>query len=89
MAPATHTPLAYVSGDYVTIKNNEITNRRPGSEATLAGICINTYAPSAPVYGLLITDNDIHHCGRIPSSNHDHGIYLTSTRDATIRNNQI
>jgi len=82
-------PSPTVSGDYVTIKDNEITNRRPGSEATLAGICINTYAPSAPVYGLLITGNDIHNCGRIPSSNHDHGIYLTSTRGATIRGNWI
>ena len=33
---------------------------------------------------VVIDDNRIHDCGRLPATNHDHGIYVESTRDAVI-----
>ena len=85
-ASCSRLPSPTINGAYVHLINNDISSRRPGAESTKAGICINA-GTTDKIYGLVIESNKIHHCGRIPSSNHDHGIYLSNTRDTTIKNN--
>jgi parallel beta-helix repeat protein len=82
-------PSPTVNGDHAHLIGNDISNRRAGWEATLAGSCINVGDSEVKVKETLIENNRIHDCGRIPSSNHDQGIYLTSSRGAIVRNNWI
>src|SRR5215213_1241715 len=72
-------PSPTVNGDHAHLIGNDISNRRAGWEATLAGSCINVGDSEVKVKETLIENNRIHDCGRIPSSNHDQGIYLTSS----------
>jgi parallel beta-helix repeat protein len=68
----------------VVLRDNEITNRH-------RGICVHVgswYAGPAP-RGVVIERNRIHDCGRLPATNHDHGIYLSESRGAVIRDNWI
>jgi hypothetical protein len=76
-------------GDHGAILDNDISSRSASAPATKAGICINAGTSGTTITRLLIQDNKIHHCGRLPSDNHDHGIYLTHTRDTTVKNNLI
>ena len=39
--------------------------------------------------GSVIEGNRIHGCGRLPPTNHDHGIYVAHAKNTTIRNNVI
>src|SRR5437763_4170615 len=82
-ATCTHLPSPTVNGDHVTFSGNEVTNHH-------VGIC---FALGNAGYGRaehdLITGNRIHDCGRIPASNHDHGIYLTAADDTTVTGNVI
>jgi parallel beta-helix repeat protein len=39
--------------------------------------------------GVVIENNRIHGCGLMPPQNHDHGIYIASSRNLVIRNNLI
>ena len=39
--------------------------------------------------GTVIEESRIHNCGRLPSENQDHGIYLSAASDTTIRDNWI
>lgn len=82
-------PSPTINGDYTHLIGNDISNRRPGSEATLAGICNNAGSGGTRVTGLRFEDNLIHDCGRLPRSNYDHGIYLGSTDGAVVQNNTI
>ena len=38
---------------------------------------------------MVIERNRIHDCGELPSTNKDHGIYLSEARDAIVRDNWI
>jgi len=68
----------------VVLRNDEITNRH-------TGICVTvgSYYSNPPPKNVRIANNSIHDCGRLPKTNHDHGIYLAESRDAVIRNNWI
>src|SRR5437763_15407043 len=82
-ATCTHLPSPTVNGDHVTFSGNHVTNHH-------VGIC---FALGTAGYGRaehdLIPGNRIHDCGRIPASNHDHGIYLTAADDTTVTGNVI
>ncbi|MBV9213964.1 MAG: right-handed parallel beta-helix repeat-containing protein [Actinobacteria bacterium] len=76
-------PSPTVNGDYVIFSGDDVTNDH-------VAICFDLGNAS---YGRaehdVIENNRIHDCGRIPSSNHDHGIYLTAADDTTVTGNVI
>lgn len=75
-------PLIYA--DRAKLLNNEITNDH-------TAICVHVgsyYSAPAPV-GVRIKNNQIHECGRLPRTNHDHGIYLGESQRTTVRGNWI
>ncbi|MEK6326234.1 MAG: right-handed parallel beta-helix repeat-containing protein [Actinomycetota bacterium] len=75
-------PKIYADG--TVLRDNEITNGH-------AEICVQVsawYDGPAPE-GVVIERNRIHHCGEIPSTNMDHGIYLSEARDVIVRDNWI
>jgi Right handed beta helix region len=68
----------------VTLRGNEITNQH-------SGICVHLsrfYSEPAP-RDVVIERNVIHDCGRLPATNHDHGIYIGQGRDTIVRDNWI
>ena len=77
-----HGPLIYA--DRVVLRGNEITNHN-------TAICVNIsdYPGEAEPRGVLIEGNRIHHCGTLPATNHQHGIYVAHARGTVIRNNSI
>ena len=88
-ATCTVLPSPTINGDHVHIVGNDISNRRAGSEATLAGICINVGSSGFTATDTLIEGNRIHDCGRLPTTNHDHGIYVSDARGTRIVGNLI
>jgi parallel beta-helix repeat protein len=74
-----------VNGDRVTFRGNEITNR--------SGICLLLGAGFESRYGrarqVVVQGNRIHHCGRLPATGHDHGIYVEGTNGVRITNNVV
>jgi parallel beta-helix repeat protein len=78
-------PSPQVNGDRVVLRGNDITNRHSGICVILGG--------AFPRYGVavepVVTRNRIHDCGRLPRTNHDHGIYAEGTRGARITGNFI
>lgn len=82
-APSLPSPL--VLGDRATFRGNDVTNAN--------GICFNlgaaTWSPKVEVQGIVIDSNRIHNCGRLPATNHDHGIYVENARDTLIVGNAI
>jgi parallel beta-helix repeat protein len=85
-----HNPSPTINAANVTLADNDISHRDPANPGTNAGICVSgstwngTSGDNA-----IIERNRIHDCGRLPASNHDHGIYLTDTDGVIIRNNVI
>jgi parallel beta-helix repeat protein len=84
--PATgDTPSLQVNGDRIVLRGNSITNHHTGTCVILGG--------AFPRYGLavdaVVDRNRIHDCGRLPRTNHDHGIYVEGTRGARITDNLI
>ena len=75
-------PLIYA--DAVVLRGNEISNNH-------TGICvhIDDYSDSPPPRGVVIENNVIRDCGRLPATNHDHGIYIANARDTVVRGNII
>jgi len=78
-------PSPTVNGDRVTFRNNEVTNAN-------TNICFVLGDGEGP-YGIAVSPtiagNRIHHCGRLPAANHDHGIYVEASRGAVITDNVI
>jgi parallel beta-helix repeat protein len=76
-------PSPTVNGDDIVFQDDDVTNDH-------SGIC---FALGNQAYGaaqrVIIRRNRIHDCGRIPSSNHDHGIYLSDANDVQILDNVI
>lgn len=75
-------PLIYASG--AVIAENEITNNN-------SDICvlIDSATGSAVPTGVVIRQNRIHDCGRLPATNQDHGIYVADAQGTVIRDNLI
>jgi hypothetical protein len=75
-------PRIYADG--TVLRDNEITNNH-------TSICVQVgswYDDPAP-QGVVIERNRIHDCGELPSTNKDHGVYLSEARDAIVRDNWI
>jgi parallel beta-helix repeat protein len=76
-------PSPTVNGEHIEFVGNDVTNEH-------TGICFDL---GHPLYGtardITIRDNRIHDCGRLPRTNHDHGIYVGLARDTRIVGNRI
>jgi parallel beta-helix repeat protein len=72
-----------VNANHAVLRDNEITNRH-------TGICLllgsDDYGRAS---GTQILHNRIHDCGRLPATNHDHGIYAAFATGTVIRRNRI
>jgi parallel beta-helix repeat protein len=77
-------PSPTVNGDRITFAGNDVTNDH-------TAICFDL--GSVDGYGtaidVVIDGNRIHDCGKLPATNHDHGIYVEKSRNARIVNNVI
>jgi len=76
-------PSPTVNADGVTLRGNDISNRNTEICLTVGN---HRFGEAA---GTLIEGNRIHDCGRLPSTNLDHGIYVSHATDTVIRNNLI
>jgi parallel beta-helix repeat protein len=68
----------------VALRGNEITNGH-----TSICVQISRYYSDPPPRDVVIARNRIHDCGELPSTNKDHGIYVSEARHTVIRNNWI
>jgi parallel beta-helix repeat protein len=73
-----------INADGVALRGNWITNQH-------RGICITigSWFGGPPPRGVVIAGNRIHDCGRLPPTNHEHGIYVAEARGTIIRDNWI
>jgi parallel beta-helix repeat protein len=76
-------PSPTINGDHVTFAANDVTNHH-------TTIC---FILGSDTYGraqdTVIERNRIHDCGRLPATNHDHGIYVEASDRARIVDNWI
>jgi parallel beta-helix repeat protein len=76
-------PSPTVNADGVTFRRNDVTNYN-------RSIC---FALGHPDWGRAdntkIEFNRVHDCGRLPATNHDHGIYVATATNTLIRGNWI
>lgn len=77
-------PSPTVNGDRATFTSDDVTNYN-------TGICFVLGSPDqwGVAVAVVIQNSRIHNCGQLPATNHEHGIYVESTRDAVIQNNAI
>lgn len=77
-------PSPTVNGDRIVFRDNDVTNYH-------TGICFVLGSTSGwgTAEDVVLERNRIHDCGRIPATNHDHGIYVESARRARIVDNLI
>jgi hypothetical protein len=75
-------PRIYADG--TVLRGNEITNGH-----TDICVAIGSWYSGPPPRGVVIKRNWIHDCGELPSTNMDHGIYVSEARNTVIRNNWI
>lgn len=72
-----------INGDRDVLRNNEITNGN-------TRICVSpTDWQGLRASSFLIERNRIHNCGRLPNTNHDHGIYIGGADRGLVRDNVI
>jgi nitrous oxidase accessory protein NosD len=76
-------PSPTVNGRHILFVNNDVTNEH-------TGIC---FVLGHDRYGVArdvtIQRNRIHDCGRLPATNHDHGVYVAVARDTRVIGNWI
>jgi hypothetical protein len=77
-------PSPTVNGDDIVFRNDDVTNQHKG-------ICFNIGSDTG--YGralnTVLEGNRIHDCGRLPSTNLDHGVYVVSADNTQIVDNFI
>jgi parallel beta-helix repeat protein len=76
-----------IFGDHNTVSNSDISNGHMGESCVIVGEYEG--ADAHAVTGAVIDGNRIHDCGKASDGQHDHGIYLASSRDARVTNNVI
>ena len=82
---ASRTPNVRINGSRITIRRSVITNRH-------TGICISIgggFERWGIAHGVNLLQNRIHDCGRLPATNHDHGIYVEGSVGTVISGNLI
>ena len=78
-------PSPTINGDRVSFIANDVTNAHTPAICFIVGnsgrwgVAVDT----------LIQGNRIHNCGELPATNHDHGIYVESSRGLRILDNLI
>lgn len=76
-------PSPTVNGHNIVFADNDVTNRH-------TGIC---FVLGHERYGVArdvtIERNRVHDCGRLPATNHDHGVYVSVARDTQVVDNWI
>lgn len=77
-------PSPTVNGDRAHFVDDEVTNEHTAICFDLGSV-LGYGVADAP----LLERNRIHDCGKLPAQNHDHGIYVESTRNAVIRDNYL
>jgi parallel beta-helix repeat protein len=76
-------PSPTINGSDARVVGNDITS--PGS-----GICVATKAWDGHVPNRFrVVGNRVHNCGRLPPTEHDHGIYIADARGGLIRDNVV
>jgi parallel beta-helix repeat protein len=78
-------PSPTINGDRVAFIGNDVTN---GHSAAICFIVGNLRGWGVAV-DTLIQGNRIHNCGELPATNHDHGIYVESSRGLRVLDNLI
>jgi len=78
-------PSPQINGDRVVFRDNDVSNDHTGICFIVGG----DFADYGLAYGTVIASNRIHDCGRLPRTNHDHGIYVEGSRGARIVRNVI
>ena len=81
---AARAPSPTVLGDRAIFRNDDVTN-----ENTEICFILGSLARGFASEGTVIHGNRIHNCGKLPSQNRDHGLYLELARDTRITNNEI
>jgi len=72
-----------VNANRTVFRDNEITNRN-------TAICLLLGSDDyGRANGTRILHNRIHHCGHLPATNHDHGIYVAFATGTVIQRNRI
>jgi parallel beta-helix repeat protein len=78
-------PSPTINGDRVSFIGNDVTNAHTPAICFIVGhsgrwgVAVDT----------LIQGNRIHNCGELPATNHDHGIYVESSRRLRVLDNLI
>ncbi len=73
-----------IYADEVTLRDNEITN-----EHTSTCVHVTRYYSEPAPRGVVIEGNRIHDCGELPSTNKEHGVYISEARETVVRDNWI
>jgi parallel beta-helix repeat protein len=81
-ANAARLPSPTVNGDRATFRADDVTNGH-------TDICFVIGSSWGRAHGTVLQGNRIHDCGKIPSSNQDHGIYVSEADDTQILDNVI
>ena len=71
-----------ISASDVTFRGNDVTDDN-------TAICFAIGDASHTLNNVVIEDNNIHNCGKLPSGNQNHGIYIVSATNTIIRGNWI
>lgn len=80
---ANRLPSPTVNGDRITFARDDVTNEH-------TGICFDIGSATWGVaYDVTVQDSQVHDCGRVPSTNLDHGIYISDALRTTIVRNAI
>jgi hypothetical protein len=74
-----------IHANRVSLRSNVITNYHHSTSCVL----IASYYSRKPPRSVHIMNNRIHDCGRLPRTNHDHGIYVQDARRTVIARNWI
>ena len=78
-------PSPQINGDRVVFRDNDVSNNHTGICFAVGG----GFADYGLAHRTVIDSNRIHDCGRLPRTNHDHGIYLEGSRGARVVGNLI
>ena len=79
------TPNVRINGSRITIRRSVITNGHTGICVTVGG----GFERWGIAHGVALLHNRIHGCGRLPATNHDHGIYVEGATSTVISGNLI
>jgi len=81
----TTNPSVRINGTRITITRSDISNGHTGICVSIGG----AFERFGIARGVALVQNRIHSCGRLPPTNHDHGVYVEGAVGTVIRGNLI